>query len=324
MAPPAIAKIEAGLKAHKKGDALASPQSPNKVTKPVKKPKLEFFSRFPTEIQQMIWSEALQKPACHTFKLVKLKDPDSADRYELDLLPLPIHIDHSAYRFWKSLLYARKYKVSELESEKALTKDSTNKPKARAARTRKAKAEKPELTAADRQKLKIEKRNLRDPDKYIARRSQEAFSKLANLSFQAGFRKSMINLEVVNLRNKRGDWRGAAVDTATDLVIFDFERGETAPPNSWFERTGIERVRDKLKPFKRVAVPYKKIHARANSRGPFQCWCPAGSPFNCKYYKVCPMEQACFLDCFTELEAFYYVVDATSKVESGWLAEYKG
>lgn len=324
MAPPAIAKIEAGLKAQKKGDALASPKSPNKVTKPVKKPKLEFFSRFPTEIQQMIWSEALQKPACHTFKLVKLKDPATADRYELDLLPLPINIDHSAYRFWKSLLYVRKYKVSDVDLEKALTKEPSNKQKPKAAKPGKPKAEKPELSAADRKKLKIEKQNLRDPDKYIARRSQEAYSKLANLSFQAGFRKSMINLQAVDLRNKRGDWRGAAVDIATDLVIFEFERGETARPNSWFERAGIERVRDKLKPFKRVAVHYKKAHVKADSRGPFQCWCPAGTGFKCKYFKACPMEQACFLDCFTELEAFYYVVDATSKLESNWFDAYRG
>lgn len=301
MAPPAIARIEAGLKAQKKGYAWAPPTSPDKVTKSVEKPKQEFFSKFPTEIQQMIWSEALQKPACHTFKLAKVKQPLSVTNggYKLDLQPLAIHHDHSAYLFWKSLLYVRQYKVSEDEN--------------------------PELEEADREKLEIEKANLGNLDEFIAQRSQEAFSKLANQSFQAGFRRSMIQLQKVNLKTKAGKPRGAAMDAATDLVIFEFERGETAPPNAWFERAGIERVRAKLKPFKRVAVHYKKSHALANCRGPFQCWCPAGpARLNCKQYKACPMEQACFLDCFTELEAFYYVVEVTNQKQLAWLDEYKG
>lgn len=303
MAPPAIARIDAGLKAQKKGDAPTSPKSHNKVTKSVKKPKQEFFSRFPAEIQQMIWGEALQKPACHTFKLGKVKQPPSVTNGspKLDLQPLPINFDNSAYRFWKSLLYVRNYKVSEVSED-----------------------EEPELEEADREKLEIERANLESGDKFIAQRSQEAYSKLANQSFQAGFRRSMINLEVVHLKNKAGSWRGAAFDAATDLVILEFDRGETAPPNAWFERAEIERVRAKLKPFKRVAVHYKKSHANAKRRGPFQCWCPASSILHCNLFKACPVEQACFLDCFTELEAFYYVVDVTGKDEPAWLDEYKG
>lgn len=304
MAPPAIARIEAGLKAQKKGYASATPTSPGKVTKSVEKPKQEFFSKFPTEIQQMIWSEALQKPACHTFKLVKLKQPLSVTNggYELDLQPLAVHHDHSAYRFWKSLLYVRQYKVSEVSEDG-----------------------KSELAEADREKLEIEKANLGNLNEFIAQRSQQAFSKLANQSFQAGFRRSMIQFEKVNLKTKAGKSRGAAIDAATDLVIFEFERGETAPPNAWFERARIERVRAKLKPFKRVAVHYKKSHKLACCRGPFQCWCPAGpARMKCMQYKACPMEQACFLDCFTELEAFYYVVEVTKQTELAWLDEYRG
>jgi hypothetical protein len=316
MAPPAIAKIAAGLKAQKKGDAPEPPKCPDHVTKDVQKPKMEYFSKFPVEIQQMIWSEAMQKPACHTFRFVHKNRAHFWDyKYMYGLSLIPSNHDPSAYRYWKSLVWCTNYKLPMDDSEK---KPKKRDPKAK-------ERERPKLEEPDREKFNIEKVNQLNKYKPMVKKSHEAFSKLANISFDAGFQKSMVQFEPVMVDR----CEVAAMDVATDLVILEFDRGENARPNAWFEHGGggeldIRATRIYTTQLKRVAVHYKKSHALASNRGPFQCWCPLPSGLQCEKYKACPMEQACFLDSFEEMEEFYYVVEVTKKKERAWLDEYKG
>lgn len=309
MPPPAIARLEAGLEAQKAGDARRS-MSPNKVEKRAKKPapKQKYrvkFSRFPAEIQQMIWTEAMQKPACHTFKFAMSSERQPNRTWKMDLRAQQINLDTSAYRQWKSMLWNRNYKVptitdseeSQLEGEdlhRALKEDPSN------------------------------------PRKSSLQKSRQAFSKLANVSFQAGFRRSMIDFQRIRLLtpNRRGLRHAAAIDTATDLSILEFKRGVNDPALHWFEhstgRMRIDHTRREVSQLKRVAVHYKKSHKNATRRGPFQCHCSSGSQLNCHLYKACPVEQACFLDCFANLKEFYYVVEVARTKELAWKAEYKG
>ncbi|KAG6355102.1 hypothetical protein INS49_004183 [Diaporthe citri] len=308
MPPPAIAKLEAGHKAQKKGGAPGSTHALTKVQNRVQKSKSKpnqriEFSRFPAEIQHMIWSEAMQKPACHTFKFARSKQPPHHPNtwitHTYDLWALPSSYDPSAYRWWKSMLWNCNYKQP--------------------------KPEKLKLEGLDLAKYKLEKANLNDIRR--PRKSKEAFSKLANASFQTGFRRSMVDLQPILTHTATSNRKGAAIDVATDLVILEFERGGTADASSWFEhvdgRMEMMDIRRKTRHLKRVAVHYKKSHPGCGRRSPFQCWCPAGSPLNldCASYKFCPMEQACFLDCFPNIEEFYYVVEVTKKKEVAWCDE---
>ncbi|KKY32747.1 hypothetical protein UCDDA912_g07283 [Diaporthe ampelina] len=168
----------------------------------------------------------------------------------MDLRAQQINLDTSAYRQWKSMLWNRNYKVptitdseeSQLEGEdlhRALKEDPSN------------------------------------PRKSSLQKSRQAFSKLANVSFQAGFRRSMIDFQRIRLLtpNRRGLRHAAAIDTATDLSILEFKRGVNDPALHWFEHsTGRMRI----------------DHTRR---------------------EACPVEQACFLDCFANLKEFYYVVE---------------
>ncbi|KAK7696800.1 hypothetical protein SLS64_014202 [Diaporthe eres] len=337
MPPPAIAKIEAGQKAQKKGDARAASDPLTKVQNRVQKSKPKSnhrieFSRFPAEIQHMIWSEAMQKPACHTFKFARPRKPTYNPRawdHTFDLWVLPSNYDPSAYRQWKSVLWNGNYKLPLEESEKPVKKLLPYQNRNRRSRVERPKPEKPKLEGLDLVKRNIEKANLDDADKPSIQKSKEAWSKLANASFQAGFRWSMVDLQTIFAHTATGDRIAAAIDAATDLVILEFERGETADPSAWFEhhddgRMVMDDIRHKTRHLKRVAVHYKKSHPDCNRRSPFQCWCPGVSLLNCETYKFCPVEQACFLDCFANIEEFYYVMEVTKKKELDWCDQYRG
>lgn len=312
MPPPTVAKVEARLNAQKIGGARRS-TSPNKdknrVQKPTPKPSPRIdFSKFPAEIQQMIWTEAIQKPACHTFKLVFSQISRMNQTWEMDLHVHQINHDHSAYRQWKAMLWNGEYKLpdpSGITTPWQLDDDA-------------------------QYRHAIEKSSLDQPRKPMVLKSQKAVSKLANASFQAGFRRAMIDFQLIRAFTPNGGgWReAAAIDVATDLTILEFERGVNAPALHWFEHsTGrllIDTVRSRMKQLKRVAVQYKKSHKYAYSRGPFQCYCPSGSELDCSWYKACPVEQACFLDCFPDLKEFYYVVEVTRIKELAWKRKYKG
>lgn len=291
MPPPAFAKAEARPKSKGTDGAQRSLDSffnkdENRVHKPAPKPQPRIdFSKFPAEIQHMIWIEAIQKPACHTFKFVKRTARDI--RAPLGVWEMELHVhqenlDTSAYRQWKTMLFKPQYKISRHSEPK----------------------------------IKVHARS--------------ATSKLANASFQAGFRRAMIDFQVLDVyaSYRGGRVEKAAIDAATDLTILEFERGVNAPALHWFEhstkRLLIGKLRDQLRHLKRVAVHYKRSHSNSTSRGPFQCYCPSGADLDCGSYKACPVEQACFLDSFPNLKEFYYVVEVTKKKELEWKDEYRG
>ncbi|KAL1866851.1 hypothetical protein Daus18300_006554 [Diaporthe australafricana] len=179
----------------------------------------------------------------------------------------------------------------------------------------------------DLEKDSIEKKKKDGSVKTNAEMSLEARSKLANGTFQAGFRRAMVQFQTICVKNPGFYQKAAAIDVATDLVIIEHERGETAPASGWFEhstpRMHLHSIRQRMSHFRRVAVHYKKSHTYASERGPFQCYCPAAAQLQCYQYKACPVEQACFLDCFENLEEFYYVVEVSGKREMPWYAAYR-
>lgn len=318
MAPPAIARIEAGLKGIVHGSPQTFPDPgpstpPDEDPEPVEEPKMELFPKFPAEIQQLIWAEALAKPACHTFKFVQRKFGFHTGRnshlngFAWDLAPIPSLYDPSSYRHWKSMLWCSYYKQPMDVADK--------KPKKkRNMGAMQPKVAEPILEGPELEKLYLEKANLHNELKSAVVKSHEAFSKLAIASFQAGFRNSMVQLETVEMDTPDGVRDAAAIDVATDLVILEFNRGENARPSAWFEHTGtgnmdIRVIRERTVQLRRVAVHWKKTHANSDKRGPFQCWCANPATLNCTSYKACPVEQACFLDCFPSLEEFYYVIE---------------
>ncbi|KAK7739774.1 hypothetical protein SLS53_005744 [Cytospora paraplurivora] len=223
------------------------------------------FACFPAEIQQQIWVEAVQKPACHSFKVVK-SDYPSSRKWEIHLHALWPRHDPSAYRWWKSLLHC-------------------------------------------------EPKNGGD-------------DKLKNISFQTGFRHAMVNFQPICLRTKKHGYQlAAAINVETDLVIIDFSRGATAQPFTWFEHSttsmDLNTIRHRMRHFKRVAIHYKASDSKAYKPGPFQCYCTSPSQLGCHRYKACCSELACFLDCFPELEEFYFVLEEPKGKAKTWTDEYK-
>lgn len=311
MPHPVIAVMEARKKGQKKGGAQGS-ASPNRAKNRVKKPKpkpkkrmkFSMFSKLPAEIQQMIWSEAIQKPACHTFKYKRSTNP----MLDMDLCLMPAHLDPSAFRRWREMLWSE---YRELQWPVRITD--------------------PELLPWDAlDKHSIEMLVTKYQKQPGVQNSQIPGSKFASIGFQTAFQRSMVDLKRVNLLTPCdvSYQKLAAIDSATDLSIFEFERGVHAPALCWFEHDNggldINLMRRGLKAFKRVAVHYKKSHKNASGHGPFQCCCPVATQPDCYQYKACPNEQACFLDCFPNLEQFYYVVDVSRKKEVAWKAQYKG
>lgn len=305
MPHPSVAMMEARLKGQQKGGAQgsASPNTAkNRVKKSKPKPKKKrmkfpMFSKLPAEIQQMIWGEAIQKPACHTFLYKRSRNP----LFDMDLCPMPAHRDPSAFRWWREMLWSdwRKFEFPPMPRGNLLTKT-------------------------------VAVKNNEEPVGQTSHKS----SSLANISFQTAFRRSMVDLQNFDVLThyKPAYANVAAIDSATDLSIFEFERGVHAPALCWFEHDNrnlnidgldIEFIRRGMGAFKRVAVHYKKSHTNASGHGPFQCCCPIATQPDCYQYKACPNEQACFLDCFPNLEQFYYVVDVSRKKEIAWKAEYK-
>lgn len=300
--------IEARLKGLKKVGAQgsASPnQAKNRVKKPKPKPKkrmkFPMFSKLPAEIQQMIWGEAIQKPACHTFKY------KWGQFHDMDLCLMPIHQDPSAFRRWRAMLWTeyrkRQWPVKPTDPERL------------------------RWDALDEHSIQMLVAKYQQPG---VQRSHKPGSKLANISFQAGFRRAMVDLQRVKVITPFDIPAAnvAAIDVATDLTIIEFDRGVHAPALTWFEHdkggVDIHRMRRDMVDFKRVAVHYKKSHKNASGHGPFQCCCPVATQPDCYQYKACPNEQACFLDCFPNMERFYYVVDVSRKKELAWKAQYKG
>ncbi|KUI65892.1 hypothetical protein VM1G_02374 [Cytospora mali] len=277
MAPPGLFKATKGLPSkntHSKKTPKKSLADIHEVQEPSKtpsQPKEFLFSKFPPEIQYKIWAEALEKPACHTFKIHRSRSPGS---WDIHVHAIPQRYDTSAYRRWQSLLHGG-------PNNNKFGKDA----------------------------------KIKDNDK------------LKNLSFQIGFRHAMVDFQRILLKIS-GDYQwAAAINAGTDLVIIEFERGQTAPTFSWFEHStrnmDLAIIRHRMRNFKRVAIHYKSKHAPANKHGPFQCYCAPPMPLGCHKYKACCFELACFLDCFKNLKEFYFVVQAGDETEKAWAASYK-
>lgn len=122
----------------------------------------------------------------------------------------------------------------------------------------------------------------------------------------------------------------AAINVPKDLVILDFDRGSSQKSFTWFEHMdpyprsamGMRYIQMRLQHFRKVAIHYKHHHANASLDGPFACYCPPGAP-GCFSFKACPHELACFLDCFKNLEAFYFVLERQLKAHHDFAAEFK-
>lgn len=286
MPPPAIAKAEARLKAQKIGGARHS-TSPNKVVDRVQKPMPK------------------QQP-------------------RIDFLKFPAEIQH--------MIWAEYFQKPACHTFKFVFQEAYAVPFHRWGMELQPLPDNYDPSAYKRWKRFIWKSHWRlrswprANDKPMSR--DQHF--LANTSFQTGFRRAMIDFQtlevLVSTRGIRRD--SAAIDAATDLTILEFDRGVNAKALHWFEHsTGtmyMNSIRRHMRPLERVAVHYKRSHKNATSRGPFQCYCRSGSDLDCGLYKACPMEQACFLDCFPKLKEFYYVVEVTKKKELAWKDDYKG
>lgn len=110
MAPFDLLKTKEGVKSKNTHTHKPANKKPYKVCKLSTFPALAGsfpLSLLPAELQHKVWSEALQKPACHTFKVHRSKDEDPPGPWELHLHPIPKKYDTSTYRRWKSLLYTK-------------------------------------------------------------------------------------------------------------------------------------------------------------------------------------------------------------------------
>lgn len=264
MAPPGLFNTkEVQSKNNNHGQKPAS-KKPDQVDEDSQDPAQDEGFPFPqlsAELQHMIWGEAMQKPACHTFKVHKSRQPGP---WVLNLHAIPQRYDTSAYRGWKSLLYT---------------------------------------TQGDNEKLK-------------------------NISFQTGFRRAMIKFQRIEVRVSGHDQTAAAIDVATDLVILEFERGARIPVIGWFMhwqplKMNINTIRHDMRHFKRVAIHYKSNHQGCTLGGPFRCYCGPGLNRGCARFKVCYYELGCFLDCFPNLEEFYFVVETKGKEQKDWAKQYR-
>ncbi|KAF3763319.1 hypothetical protein M406DRAFT_331847 [Cryphonectria parasitica EP155] len=169
-----------------------------------------------------------------------------------------------------------------------------------------------------------------DPSAY---RLWKKLHQLHNISFEAAFRFLATNIQplALHLPGSRQPTYAprAAIDSSNDLVIFDFERGSRQTLFSWFEHTGVRStmnirlIRSRFRHFTRVALHYRDSHVNADLPGPFQCYCQPPVPMRCHRYKACPLELACFLDCFRNLKEFYLIVQPRRQEEIRFAAEYK-
>lgn len=176
-----------------------------------------------------------------------------------------------------------------------------------------------------------EKRPMYDPSTY---RHWKELHKLKNVSFGTAFRRCTTQIQPITLRSSKPPlYRAtAAIDVPTDLIILDFDRGSTSTPFTWFEHAtlgpfgtmNIRTVRSRLQHFRKVAIHWNDKQAPAAHGGPFQCYCAPGPAAFCSQLKACPLELACFLDCFQNLEEFYLVVDVRLKKQRVFAADYKG
>lgn len=157
---------------------------------------------------------------------------------------------------------------------------------------------------------------------------------LRNISFEKAFRHVTSDIRPIELQIDAETSRpAAAIDAATDLMIFEFKRGTECDHFAWYdhfpmlpqpvgERMEFYGIRQAFRQVKRVSIHYRAAHPSCSGVGPFLCTCPT-PVMNCKAYSCCPFEVACFLDCFPDLEEFYVIVEQRLAAEKAFAAKYR-
>lgn len=83
------------IKKHSESHKVKKPKSPVAAS--------EFFlQKLPIELQEMVWDEAIERPACHHFRL-RNADVDNYRKWTIHISALPPSQDASIYRDWKPL-----------------------------------------------------------------------------------------------------------------------------------------------------------------------------------------------------------------------------
>lgn len=220
------------------------------------------ITKFPAELQLIIWIEHIKTPACHTFKVSKTKtktETEDGVSWSLDVEALKFQHDRSAYRQWANMI-----------------------------------------------------------------KMGGAAAKAFGLC-----KRIMGDFRVISVKKTIIEEGTAAMDAANDLVIFKFQRQGTERDKitfHWFEHMGpnqsmdLDKIRKGMKAYKKIALHYNHKQPGAADDGPFQCYCD-GQP--CSNYKACPHALACFLDCFPNLEEFYFIVEPSGFRNRRWVQKYR-
>lgn len=152
---------------------------------------------------------------------------------------------------------------------------------------------------------------------------------LRNYCFEEVIRAHTTDLLPVDLVLSSGETlSAAAMDVATDLVIFEFDRtkGSKEVEFCWFEHVDLMRlmeIRSKFSNIKKVAIHYKHAHVNCMRPCPFACGCPYPRVLGCDQLSCCPHEVACFLDCFPDLEQFYIITEQRLAAEKLFATKYR-
>lgn len=177
--------------------------------------------------------------------------------------------------------------------------------------------------------------NLRnnDPSTY---RQWRSFLEVGDYGLIETIRRMTTHMQIHRITLQRGgrvlDHNPRAYfDAPIDLVVLDFQRGLDNDAFTWFEHSmpnwlstmNIQGIQRRLQYFRKVAINYKARHIKSTAGGPFQCFCSTRD-MQCYKFRACPLELACFLDCFQSLEEFYFIVENHKKIQdTDFTVQYK-
>ncbi len=124
----------------------------------------------------------------------------------------------------------------------------------------------------------------------------------------------------------------AAIDSEQDLVVLRFSEKTSIVTGHWTvewrtrhsSRCSIQRIRNKFKPFKKVAIYHNALCAPCAPWSPNRatsCIC-TDTPDH-MLHAMCPEEVAQFLDCFDNLEKFYFLLMPRTREQRASASAYK-
>lgn len=174
----------------------------------------------------------------------------------------------------------------------------------------------------------------KDPSAYC---QWKAFLEVGDYGLIETYRRMTTHMQIQSITLQRGGQvlthnPKARIDAPNDLVVLDFQRGLDIYDFTWFEHSmpswmstmNVQGIQRRLQHFRKVAINYKARHIKSTQGGPFLCFCSAPG-MQCYKFKACPLELACFLDCFQNLEEFYFIVENPKKIQdTGFTVQYKG